>query len=64
MEAWIIVLSNPYFAVTDETGSYTIENVPTGSYTLKTWHKKRKSSQSEVTVASSGTSKVDFTIKK
>ncbi len=64
MEGWIVVLPTPYFAVTDENGDYTIENVPEGVYTLKTWHKKLKSAQSEVTVASSPISKVDFTIKK
>ncbi len=64
MEGWIVVLPTPYFAVTDENGDYTIENVPEGTYTLKTWHKKLRPSQSEVTVSSSDTSKIDFTIKK
>ncbi|VAW16260.1 hypothetical protein MNBD_BACTEROID05-352 [hydrothermal vent metagenome] len=63
MEGWILTVPTPYFAVTDENGDYTIENIPEGSYTLKTWHKKLKSSTSEVTVTGDP-AKVDFIIKK
>ncbi|MBI5150289.1 MAG: carboxypeptidase regulatory-like domain-containing protein [Candidatus Omnitrophica bacterium] len=64
MEGWIVVLPTPYFAVTDTNGDYAIDNVPEGTYTLKTWHQKLAPSQSEVTVASGDTAKVDFTLKK
>lgn len=64
MEGWIVVLPTPYFAVTDANGDYAIDNVPEGTYTLKTWHQKLAPSQSEVTVASGGPAKVDFTLKK
>ncbi|MBI5023739.1 MAG: carboxypeptidase regulatory-like domain-containing protein [Candidatus Omnitrophica bacterium] len=64
MEGWIVVLPTPYFAVTDANGDYAIDNVPEGTYTLKTWHQKLAPSQSEATVVSGGTAKVDFTLKK
>lgn len=64
MEGWIVVLPTPYFAVTGTEGNYTIENVPEGTYTLKTWHKKLRPSQSQVAVSSTDVSNVDFTIKK
>lgn len=63
MEGWIVVLPTPYFAVTDENGDYAIENVPEGTHTLKTWHKKLSSSQVEVTVVFSGETNIDFTLK-
>ncbi|OGX37829.1 MAG: hypothetical protein A3C36_05935 [Omnitrophica WOR_2 bacterium RIFCSPHIGHO2_02_FULL_52_10] len=62
MEAWIIVLENPYFAVTDENGNYKIENVPTGTHTLKVWHKKLKSHSENVTVNEAETSEVNVTL--
>ena len=37
MHAYILVLENPYFAMTGEDGSFSIANVPDGSYTLKAW---------------------------
>lgn len=38
MAAYILVLETPYWAVTGEDGRYRIADVPSGTYTLKTWH--------------------------
>jgi plastocyanin len=54
MEAWVIVLANPYFAKTGPDGSYSIANVPPGKYTLKVWHEKSKFAPTEITVPASG----------
>ncbi len=37
MRGFIMVASHPYFAMTDATGSFTIENVPPGKYLIKMW---------------------------
>ena len=50
MPGFILSLDNPYFTVTDRKGNFTIENVPPGTYTLKTWHEGYKSVSHEVTV--------------
>lgn len=34
----VAVLENPYFAVTDEDGVFSIDGVPEGSYRLHVWH--------------------------
>ena len=34
MSAYIVVTPTPYFATTDKSGNYKIENVPDGSYTV------------------------------
>lgn len=38
MSAWIVVRDNPYCAVTGEDGSYTITDIPAGTYKLIIWH--------------------------
>ncbi|HVU50588.1 MAG TPA: carboxypeptidase regulatory-like domain-containing protein [Polyangia bacterium] len=38
MNGWIYVFDHPYFAVTDETGAFTIKDVPPGEYTVELWH--------------------------
>ncbi len=62
MYAYIIVSPTPYFALTDKSGAYKIENVPDGSYTVTAWHEGAKNQSKPVAVA--GDSKADFTLSK
>lgn len=62
MAGYIVVSPTPYFAETDDAGSYTIKDVPDGSYTLTVWHEGAKDQSKPVTV--SGGAKADFTLKK
>ncbi len=64
MEAWVVVLQNPYLYKTAKDGLFTIENVPAGKYTLKVWHKKAKGFPQEVTVPEEGEVSVDFKMKR
>jgi plastocyanin len=38
MNAWIYVLAEPTFAVTDEHGHFSISAVPAGEYSVEYWH--------------------------
>jgi plastocyanin len=40
MFAYIGVMSNPFFAVTDDGGNFKISNLPPGDYTLTAYHLK------------------------
>jgi plastocyanin len=62
MSGYVVVSPTPYFALTDKSGAYKIENVPDGSYTVTAWHEGAKNSSKPVTVA--GDSKADFTLSK
>jgi plastocyanin len=62
MSGYIIVSPSPYFAETDASGDYKIDNVPDGSYTATAWHEGAKTQNKPVTV--SGTGKADFTLSK
>lgn len=55
MKAFIIVSPTPYFAVTDKSGTYTIANVPDGTYRLVAWHEGKKEVVKTVKVASTTT---------
>lgn len=63
MEAYIVVLQNPYFALSDEEGNYQIENVPAGTYTLKTWHDRLKSKKVKVSVPEKGVVELNFELR-
>jgi plastocyanin len=60
MSAFVIVLQNPYYALTDNDGNFEIKNVPPGKYQLKTWDEKLKASSQPVTVAPGKTTTVEF----
>jgi plastocyanin len=45
MEAFIIVLQNPYFATTTADGHFTIADLPPGHYEIKVWGERLKSAQ-------------------
>lgn len=64
MAAFIVVFDNPYFGVTARDGSFTIDNVPAGTYTLKTWHEKLREVSQEVKVDGGKTTEVNLTLKK
>ena len=38
--AYLAVFDHPYFAVTAPNGTFTIDGVPPGRYTLKVWHER------------------------
>ena len=62
MHGWHAVVKGPY-AVTDENGSYTIKNVPPGSYTVTAWQEEYGNQTQKVTVAAGQAAKADFTFK-
>jgi len=60
MHAYIGVVDNPYFAVSGPDGSFTISDVPAGTYTAEAWHEVYGTLSASVTVTAQGTAEVSF----
>ena len=60
MQAYVGVVSNPYFATSSADGNFTIGNVPPGTYTLEAWHEHYGVKTAQVTVDPDGTATVTF----
>lgn len=63
MHGFVFVAKNPYFAKVADDGSYTIDSVPPGTYTIKAWHGLLKNQKAKVTVETGATATVDFAFK-
>ncbi len=62
MAGYVVVSPSPYYAETDESGNYKIDNVPDGTYNASAWHEGAKVQTKSVTVSGSG--KADFALSK
>lgn len=62
MHGWHVVVKGPY-AISDENGSFTIKNVPPGSYTVTAWQEDLGTQTAKVTVAAGKAGSADFTFK-
>jgi plastocyanin len=60
MLAYVMVVPTVYHAIADAGGSFAIEDVPEGRYTLRVWHGRRPTLEREVTVAAGATARVDL----
>jgi len=63
MNAFILVFSHPFFAVTDDDGNYRIDNVPPGTYGVIAWNEGTASDPRPVTVADGAVTELDFSLR-
>ena len=62
MVAYVVVVPTPYFALTGNDGTFTIQSVPPGTYTLKTWSEGGKTTTQTITVTDA-TTNVELAMK-
>lgn len=60
MNAYIGIVTNPYFAVSNTMGNFEIDKVPPGNYTIQAWHERYGPIMKTVTVKAGAVSTVDF----
>jgi len=51
MRAYANVVTNPFFAVTKDDGSFEIKGLPAGTYTIEAWHEKLGTQTQKVTIS-------------
>src|SRR5262249_7833207 len=63
MNAWVGVMSHPYFAVTGDDGTFSLKGLPPGTYDVVAWHEKYGMQTQKVTVTGTETKTQDFAFK-
>jgi len=63
MRGYVAVFKHPYFAVTSRGGSFNLNNLPPGTYTIKAWHEKLGSASQKITLGANETKAIDFVFK-
>ena len=58
--AWIAVLDNPYFDITDRNGYFEICDIPHGTYKFRVWHVELGTLEKEVKINPKETSNIEF----
>ena len=61
MESWGMVVDNPYFAITQADGTFSLRDIPPGNYTMMAWHPGVGTmTEKKVTVPANQMVKADF----
>ena len=60
MSCVVLVIENPFFALTDRNGDYKITGIPSGTYKVKAWHERLPAQMKTVTVTEMEDSAADF----
>jgi plastocyanin len=61
MKAYVGVLAHPFFAVSTRDGSFRIDRLPPGDYTVVAWHEVFGEQTAKVTIGQAERNSVDFT---
>jgi plastocyanin len=64
MHAYWLSMDQPYYAVTDADGKFTITELPPGDYEVEVWHETLGKSTQKVTVQGGQDTKVAWEMKK
>jgi plastocyanin len=63
MGAYCGVFNHPFFATTNDQGTFEIKNLPPGNYVIEAWQEKYGAQTQNVTVSGTETKTVDFAFK-
>lgn len=63
MRAFVFAFDNPYFAVTSKTGTFQLQNLPPGTYTIEAWQENYGSQDQTVMIAPKESKAISFIFK-
>lgn len=63
MQGYVVVAKNPYYVISGSGGSFSLTDVPPGTYHLKVWQETLGTQDQTVTVQAGQTVTANFTLK-
>jgi hypothetical protein len=63
MFSYVNVMSHPFYSVSGKDGTFKIENLPAGKYTIEASHRKAGKQTMEVEVPATGNKEANFTLE-
>ena len=63
MRAYVFVFDNPYYAVTSKAGTFALNGLPPGTYTIEAWHENYPAEDETVTIGPKEAKTLSFTFK-
>ena len=63
MNAYIVAINHPYYALTDSNGHFKIDGIPPGNYEIEVWHEWLGKHREPITVQAEP-SVIDVTLTK
>ena len=64
MAAYVVVVPTQYHTLVPRNGRFRIENVPSGRYTLRVWHRRMRPLEKTLVVGSSRTVRLQLELKR
>jgi plastocyanin len=63
MRAFVFVFDHPYYAVTSQAGTFVLDNLPPGTYTIEAWQENYPAQDQTVTIAPKESKTISFAFK-
>jgi plastocyanin len=63
MKGYVFVFDHPYYAITKADGTFTLPNLPPGTYTIAAWQEMYGTTEQTVTIAPKQAATTDFVFK-
>ncbi|MEE2823053.1 MAG: carboxypeptidase regulatory-like domain-containing protein [Acidobacteriota bacterium] len=60
MKSYIAVVPHPYFSVTSDDGTFEINNMPPGDYTIEVWHETYGTQEQQIKIDPNSSQNIEF----